>query len=265
MLKVIGFIGLIVCLSACALQTGEHNRVVRQELGAQSELILKQQETIEQQQQQLKRLGESQQQLSLMLTGVSEQLDSLHEITVYQAAGMPLPSEVLADLPVGEQQESDAEGESLNGVASADKLVLGRNEWVWVDLLSKHFKARIDTGSSSSTFSADNVQPFERNGERWVSFTLPQDESNTKYETRLVRFTKIRQVGSDELERRAVVKLVIRMGDLVEETEFTLTNREKMLYPITLGRSFLRDIVVVDVARKFTQPRFQSASSTEQE
>lgn len=265
MLKVIGVLGLVAGLSACALQTGEQNRIVREELGAQSELILKQQATIELQQNQMKQLRENQQQLSLMLTGVSEQIDSLHEISVYQAAGVPLPSEVLADLPLAEQIESEAEAESVNGVASADKLVLGRNEWVWIDLLGRHLKARVDTGSSSSTFSAEDVQPFERNGERWVSFSLPKDESKTKYETRLVRFTKIRQVGSDELERRAVVKLVIRMGDLVEEAEFTLTNREKMLYPITLGRSFLRDIVVVDVARKFTQPRVQSANTAEQE
>lgn len=244
-------------MSACTLQTKDEPDALGQELGAQSALILEQQIKIDSQSQQLQELAESQRQLSLMIAGVSEQLDSLHEISVYQAAGVPLPSEVLSDLPVAESEDEESEVETTNGVASADKLVFGRNEWVWVDLLGKHLKARIDTGSGSSTFSAVDVQPFERNGERWVSFYLPKDESQTKYETRLVRYTKIRQVGSDELERRAVVKFVIRMGGLVEEAEFTLTNRENMLYPVTLGRSFLRDIVVVDVAKKFTQPRFQ--------
>ncbi|WP_264769115.1 RimK/LysX family protein [Klebsiella pneumoniae] len=38
----------------------------------------------------------------------------------------------------------------------------------------------------------------------------------------------------------------IQIGDLKEQTEFTLTDRTHLTYPLLLGRSFFKDVAVVD-------------------
>lgn len=139
------------------------------------------------------------------------------------------------------------------------KLVVGRNELVWLDLLARTLNARIDTGAGSSSLNAVELQPFERDGKEWIRFRVPDEghpDGGEVYETALLRHVRIRQASAEELERRPVVRLKVRVGKLVEEIEFNLTNRENMLYPVLLGRNFLRDIAVVDVARKFVQPQY---------
>lgn len=153
-------------------------------------------------------------------------------------------------------------------VSPEGKIVLGRNEWAWLDLLGRTLKARIDTGAKSSSLNAVDLQPFERDGKEWIRFRVPDEshpDGGEMYETALVRHVRIRQASAEELERRPVVKLKVRVGELVEETEFSLTNRQNMLYPLLLGRNFLRDIAIVDVARKFVQEKYtaQPAETSE--
>lgn len=135
------------------------------------------------------------------------------------------------------------------------KAILGRVEYVWVEDSEVYLKARVDTGAKSSSLHAENIQRFERNGEKWVRFVIALDDQRIKMEAPVERSVKIRQAGMDELDRRPVVKLTIQLGELKEETEFTLDDRSEMLYPLLLGRSFLQDIALVDVAKKFTRKR----------
>src|SRR5690606_31390482 len=101
------------------------------------------------------------------------------------------------------------------------------------------------------------VQPFERNGESWVQFQIASDEKGQIWEAPLIRYVRVRNAASDTLERRPVVRLTVRLGSIVEDAEFTLANRDSLPYPVLLGRDFLRDIAVVDVAKKFTQPKIE--------
>lgn len=145
---------------------------------------------------------------------------------------------------------------------AAGKVVLGRNEWAWVELLGRNLKARIDTGALSASLNAVELQPFERDGDDWIRFRVPDEEhpdGGEIYETPLLHHVLIRQASADELERRPVVKLRVRVGDLIDDIEFSLTNRENMTYPMLLGRDFLRDVAVVDVARRLTQEKYEPA------
>ena len=58
--------------------------------------------------------------------------------------------------------------------------------------------------------------------------------------------------------RRFVVELDIRLGQKLQTTEFTLTDRSNMTYPVLLGRAFLMDLYVVDVARSYTHKRYDA-------
>jgi len=57
------------------------------------------------------------------------------------------------------------------------------------------------------------------------------------------------------LDKRPVASLTVRLGKMTEVAEFTLNDRTQMTYPILLGREFLRDVAVVDVAKDNVQPK----------
>lgn len=147
------------------------------------------------------------------------------------------------------------------------KVVLGQIEWAWFDLLHRSVKTRIDTGLKSSLIYASKIQYFERDGDNWVRFYLQMEgevganEPEQAFEAPIVRRVKLRTGSGDETEKRAIVSLRVKVGDLVDDSEFIVNEKGSSAYPIVLGRSFLRDIAVVDVAKRFTQEKHQETST----
>jgi len=137
---------------------------------------------------------------------------------------------------------------------------IGAIEWIYMDPPGRHFRARIDSGAETSSLSASEVREFERDGKDWVRFTFEHDNKDdlVKLELPIKRTVLIRQVSTDEPERRVVVELGIRLGQQLQETEFTLTDRSRMTFPVLLGRAFLMDLYVIDVSRSYTHPKFES-------
>lgn len=141
-----------------------------------------------------------------------------------------------------------------------DKIVVGSTEWIYLTPPGHHYQARIDSGATTSSLSAQEITRFERNGKRWVRFKLQHDDEADpiEIEAPLVRNVRIRQASADALDRRPVVSLTVNLGtNLQQDAEFTLTDRSQMTYPILLGREFLRDITLIDVGRNNVQPKFQ--------
>lgn len=141
------------------------------------------------------------------------------------------------------------------------RVVIGEAEWIYLPILKRHFEARVDSGAATSSLSATQIERFERDGKRWVRFQLQHDDEaadgSLTIEAEVVRTAVIRQVSNDETERRPVVRLTLNLGQrLQQEAEFTLTDRSQMSYPILLGRQFLRDVVLIDVGRKFIHNKF---------
>lgn len=158
-----------------------------------------------------------------------------------------------------------------NDVPAPQKMTLGRVEWVWVDKLQSYLKARIDTGAKSSSIHASEIQYFERDGKQWVRFNLfshkktrnkvkniENEKAPKAFEVPVIRTVKIKQASADNLEKRPVIKLRVRIGSHEEDAEFTLTNRGNMLYPILLGRTFMQDVAVVDVSQVFIHKRLKA-------
>jgi hypothetical protein len=140
------------------------------------------------------------------------------------------------------------------------KMVFGFVEWLWVDKLQDKIKARIDTGAKSSSLHATDIRLFERDGKQWVRFKLHTHrgsrvaagvEADPIFELPVHRMVKIKQASATENQRRPVVKLRVKLGNYTDDAEFSLTDRGDMLYPALLGRSFLRDVAVVDVSESF--------------
>ena len=138
-----------------------------------------------------------------------------------------------------------------------DKLMLGREENVFIEPSNILMRARIDTGAQTSSLDARNVEEFERDGKKWVRFTLIDRRTNVSHilEKRVVRRADIVQSSLEgKYDTRVVVRLKIKVGDFSDFSEFTLTNRDHMDFPILIGRSFLKDIAIVDVSSRDLAP-----------
>lgn len=146
---------------------------------------------------------------------------------------------------------------ATKGEKNADgKLILGQKEWVHLDGLDVNVVSRVDTGATTSSISAIHIVPFERDGKKWVKFKLAHDGHQSKeIELPVVSTKFIRQSNSDETFERYAIEAWITVGDLKVKTPFTLADRTHMDYGLLLGRSFFRDVAIVDVSREFVQPK----------
>jgi len=132
-----------------------------------------------------------------------------------------------------------------------DLPIVGGVESVVVEPSSFKYEARIDTGAESSSIHAENIQLIERDGKRYVRFSLLNPETNEliELERRLRRKVLIkRQQG--ERERRYVVKLWLTLGEIKELVDVTLSNRADFEYPVLVGRNLLTDTAIVDVSQQ---------------
>lgn len=143
------------------------------------------------------------------------------------------------------------------GQTADGKLLFGESEWVWLDAADHAFQARIDTGAVTSSISAADITIFERDGEDWARFFMSHKgmDDRIKIEAPLVRHVRIKQASAEDIDRRPVVMLAVRVGEFNDKAQFTLADRSNMAFPILLGRDFLKDIAVVDVARTYIQPK----------
>ncbi len=138
------------------------------------------------------------------------------------------------------------------------RLILGSQEWVYVPGLEQNFNARVDTGATTSSISATDIVDFERDGKDWVKFKVEHEGVKSREIALPVeRWVKIRQSTSNGTDRRPVVMAWIQIGDLKEKTEFTLTDRTHLTFPLLLGRSFFKDVALVDVSQKYIQDKHQ--------
>ncbi|WP_300425458.1 ATP-dependent zinc protease [uncultured Thalassolituus sp.] len=189
--------------------------------------------------------------LSVQLTEQEQQLHSIEAMLATPAPVVkapPAPVSVVSCKPVAKK--------SLN---FDNKVVVGSNEWIYLNPPGIHLAARVDTGAATSSISATNIVRFERDGKRWVSFDLEIDNQEPVHlEARLKRNVRIRQASYDDTDRRPVVELDVMLGEnLRQQTEFTLADRSRMSYPVLLGRSFLRDMALVDVGSEYLHPKVE--------
>ncbi len=134
--------------------------------------------------------------------------------------------------------------------------ILGGLEYVYLDPPGINISARIDTGAQTSSLNALDMVEFERDGKPYIKFNIIHPETEEKMEiVRRVRgHTKIKK-HKTESQRRPIVRLRVKLGDIDEHISFTLVNRSKFNQQVLIGRNLLRDLAVVDVGKQFTQPK----------
>ncbi|QNI03020.1 ATP-dependent zinc protease [Halomonas sp. SH5A2] len=153
-----------------------------------------------------------------------------------------------------------------------NKTLLGRNEWVGLPSIGTYLKAQVDSGANTSSLSAREITPFERDGEDWVRFKLALNEDDVVVESVRDEWIeapierRVRIVQASGEESRLVISLLLTLGPLSENVEFTLSDRSHLDYPVLLGRRFLLDISIIDVAEtyRFDRPEFPGGEPADQ-
>jgi len=130
--------------------------------------------------------------------------------------------------------------------------IIGELEHVIIKPEDLRLKARIDTGAQTSSIGVISQQVFERDGKKWLRFSIkdPANNQPIDFEQRVLRTAKIKRHGAEATER-PVVKLKIKLGEIEMEREFTLADRDQYKFPVLIGRNVLGGKYLVDVNRKF--------------
>jgi len=135
------------------------------------------------------------------------------------------------------------------------KTVLGWREWVGLsDLGIDKIKAKIDTGARTSTLHAFDLEIIENKNKRMARFKIHPLQRNSKlFVECLADIIDERDVtdSGGHLERRLVIKTMLKIGNEHFPIEMTLTNRDNMRFRMLLGRTALKPHFIVDPARSF--------------
>ena len=141
------------------------------------------------------------------------------------------------------------EQEQVNDIEG--KLIVGAVERIRLSKEKITLDARIDTGAENSSIGAFNIKRFERDGKKWVRFSVIDSDSAPVYEYPIYDKVRIKQ-GESLTERRIEIRMdVVIGGKKFKRQIFNLADRSYLEYQLLIGRSFLIDIAVVDVSRKY--------------
>jgi len=111
------------------------------------------------------------------------------------------------------------------------------------------FSARIDTGATTSSINAQQIQAFKKDGKDYVTFLFPQNNGDTmKMKKEVVRWASIRQANTSITTLRPVVELEVEINGETIVAEFSLKDRSHMTYPVLIGRNILAGRAIVDVS-----------------
>ena len=106
-----------------------------------------------------------------------------------------------------------------------------------------NIQARIDTGATTSSLYCTNIKEIDSNN---ISFKILDKYDFIKP---ILRVSNVKS-SNGKVEKRYFIKSEILIFDMKYEIELSLTNREKMKYPLLIGRELLIQNFIVDVSKE---------------
>ena len=111
---------------------------------------------------------------------------------------------------------------------------------------------KIDTGAYSGSIHCEHIEEIETNGFRKIRFRL-LDKNHPEYNHREFEYANFRQKRVKNSfgvsEKRFVIETLIVLYGEGYLTEFSLSERGEMKFPVLIGRKLLNRNFIVDTAR----------------
>jgi hypothetical protein len=134
----------------------------------------------------------------------------------------------------------------------AERAVVGYLERVRIFPGNFLLYAKIDTGARTSSMNAQNIRYLERDGQRYVRFSVTNRDNETQvFERPVLRRAKIRDIGRAP-QVRPVIMLGLCVGNVYRYTQVNLANRAGFNFQLLIGRRFMAQRLLVDPVRQYT-------------
>ena len=136
--------------------------------------------------------------------------------------------------------------------------LVGWREWLRLpDLGVEAIKAKVDSGARTSALHTHHYEVYETEaGETRVRFVLHPRKGHREIEiegdAKVVNFTEVKDSGG-HVEKRPFIETRAVLGEHEWTISVSLTNREKMLFRMLLGRTAIRGRFLIDSGRSFLQ------------
>lgn len=140
-------------------------------------------------------------------------------------------------------------------------VIIGRRDRIDLPELGySNIKAKVDTGAYGSALHCNHIEVIQKEGRDVLTFEL-LDPGYPQYREKKCYFEsftdKLVKNSSGETEHRYSIRTDAVIFGKQITTEFSLTDRSEMKYPVLLGRKFLRKRFLVDVRLKEVSYNFK--------
>lgn len=131
----------------------------------------------------------------------------------------------------------------------------GWREWVALPQLGINgIKAKLDTGARTSSLHAFRLQPFKERGRHKIAFAMHPIQENYDYIKECVAdiqdYRWVCDSGGHE-EQRYVIITQLKMAEYYWPIEVTLSNRDNMLFRMLIGRTAMKDKLIINPSDSF--------------
>jgi hypothetical protein len=131
-----------------------------------------------------------------------------------------------------------------------ERAVLGYVERAMILPYKVIFDAKLDTGADFSSLNATDVEEYEQDGKKWVSFTVTNRYGDSaRVKSPIIRVATIK--GHHKNQKRLVIELGLCLNSNYMVEEVNLVNRSKFEYQMLIGRSFLAGKAFIDPASAY--------------
>jgi hypothetical protein len=148
--------------------------------------------------------------------------------------------------------------------APASLPLLGWREWVALPQFGiAQMKAKIDTGARSSALHAATLEPYTKDGDNWLMFTVQPTQKQSGQLIECHAPIKDRRLISDSgghKQHRYVIETQLLFGQTIIQAEITLTNRDSMRFRMLLGRTAMNKRFIIDPNVSYLQGKPDEAS-----
>lgn len=136
-----------------------------------------------------------------------------------------------------------------------NKFKAGWREWVALpDLDIACIKAKMDTGARTSALHTFSLTPYQADGKQKVKFLVHPYQHNSDIVKECDADVIDQRVVTDSgghKEERFVILTALKIGGHQWNIEMTLTNRDNMQFRMLIGRSAMKNKIIVDPAKSY--------------